>query len=138
MKYLLAFVLLTCSSTLSQVTVVNPKHLEFPNDKVNIIFRTACKVVAEEFHERTKQCEFPLTLVLGAPDDGYTEDEGHPLYTIHLDRWNEVIFTMAAVGVAIQHMVPQQRREKMAREVLRRSEQVAPVPITAFTREHNY
>ena len=101
-------------------------------------FRTACRVVAEEFHEGTKKCEFPLTVVLGAPDVGYTEDEDRPVYTINLEQWNETKFTMAAVGVAIQYMVSKNRKDKMVREVLKRSGQVAPVPITTLAGEHNH
>jgi len=138
MKYLAAFLLLACSSILAQVTVVNPKHLDFPRDKVDVIFHMACKIVDEDFqiHHGTQKSEFPVTLVLGAPDEGYTEDEDHPLYTINLDHWNEVRFTMAMIGVAIQHMVvPQNRRDKLVLEVLRRSNQIVTVPVTTLAKD---
>lgn len=139
MKYAPLLILLVSSAMLGQVTVVNPKHLEFPKDKINLIFRIACKVVAEEFHvpEKAAESEFPLTLILGDPNERYTEDEQHHLYAVYLEQWNEEKFTVSAMRLAIQHMVPQSRRDKMAREILRRSNQVAPVAVTTLAKHHH-
>ena len=42
--------LLLVSSSFAQVSIKNPKHLAIPKDRVQIIFKTTCRVVAEEFH----------------------------------------------------------------------------------------
>lgn len=81
MKYVVAAIRLTCSSVLAQLIVVNSKNLEFPLDRLDAIFRMACKVVAEEFHGQGRgkapTLEFPLILVLGDANERYTEDEQH-------------------------------------------------------------
>ena len=130
MKHLLAFLMLLCSPVLAQVTIKNPDHREVTERNVQILFLTTCRVVSKEFHARVD--EFPLVLVLGASNERYTSDEESNVYTIYLDHWNEAQFADSAMRLAIQRLVRRDRRDRMVLEILRRSNQVAPIPLRAM------
>jgi hypothetical protein len=131
-----ALVLLGCSPAAAQVTISNPQHLQVPEDKVQILFRTACQVVAEEFHVHRSALEFPLTLVLGDSKERFTEDEEHQAYTIYLHHWDEARFAVSALRLANLRLVPPSLRNRMALEILKRSNQIAPVPVSGFAKKH--
>ena len=42
--------LITSSLSVAQLSVENPKHLDYPEAKAKVLLSTACRVVAEEFH----------------------------------------------------------------------------------------
>src|ERR1700745_1893132 len=111
MRYLQVFLLLVCP-LLAQVTIKNPNHLDVPEQKVQILFHTTCQVVAREFNLHRGELKFPLVLVLGDPNERYTSDEEHQLYTVYLFRWNEVQFTTSSMRLALQRMVDQSRRDR--------------------------
>lgn len=129
-----ALLLLACFPVLAQVTISNPDHLEVPVEEVNVLFHTTCQVVAEQFNIRggATKTEFPLLLVLGATDERYTEDEEHQQYTIYLKRWNAPQFAASTLRLAIQRVVPRSRAHAMVKEILRRSNQIAPVSVHTF------
>jgi hypothetical protein len=91
------------------------------------MFRTACLVVAEEFHVvDPAKFEFPLTLVLGQPFR-YTADDQNQVYTIYLEHWDDTLFTSSAVMLASHRVVTNDRYKKMIVEALRRASRVTPV-----------
>lgn len=56
--------------SLSQLTIVNPKHLEVPEEKGKVLLSTACRVVAQEFHVSDPSAlRFSLVLVLGEKEE---------------------------------------------------------------------
>ncbi len=126
-------VLLAFSAPLwAQVTLRNPQHLPVPEERVQVIFRTTCRVVAEQFRLHPEQLEFPLTLVLGEPNEQYSADEDTGTYTIYLNQWNEAKFTTSAMRLAVWRMVPRKRRDQLVWEILQRANRVAPVPAAAL------
>jgi hypothetical protein len=131
MRYLQVFLLLVCP-LLAQVTIKNPNHLDVPEQKVQILFHTTCQVVAREFHLQRGELKFPLVLVLGDPNERYTSDEEHQLYTVYLFRWNEVQFTTSSMRLALQRMVDQSRRDRLVREILKRSGGIDTVAISSL------
>jgi hypothetical protein len=80
---IMALLLMATSFGLGQVTIKNPKHLEVPEDRVRVLYSTACRTVAEEFNIRdSSKLESPFTLVLGEPYQHFQVDEGNHVYTV--------------------------------------------------------
>lgn len=131
MRYAQVFLVLVCP-LLAQVTIKNPDHLDVPEQKVQILFHTTCQVVAREFHIQKGKLDFPLVLVLGDPNERYTSDEEHQLYTVYLFRWNEAQFVASSMRLALQHMVTQSRRDRLVREILDRSGGIDTVPVSSL------
>jgi hypothetical protein len=121
--------LLRCYPSLAQVTILNPQHLEVPEQRVEVLLHATCQVVAQEFHRGREEIDFPLVLVLGDPNERYTSDEEHRLYTIYLYRWNEVQFAVSAMRLAVQRMVTQSRRDRIVTKILKRSNSISTVSI---------
>ena len=120
------------SLALGQIAVQNPNNLPLPGSRPQVIFRTACQVVAEEFHVvDPAKLDFPLTLVLGQPFR-YTADDQNQVYTIYLDRWDDALFTSSAVMLASHRVVTIDRYKKMVVEALRRASRVNPVQADAL------
>lgn len=130
MRYVLAVLVFVCP-LLAQVTIKNPDHLDVPEQKVQILFHTTCQVVGREFHFKG-ELEFPLVLVLGDPNERYTSDEEHQLYTVYLFRWNEAQFVASSMRLALQRMVTQSRRDRLVREILERTEGIDTVSIRSL------
>jgi hypothetical protein len=123
-----ALLLMASSFGLGQVTIKNPKHLEVPEDRVRVLFGTACRTVAEEFNIRdSSELETPFTLVLGEPYQHFQVDEENHVYTIYLDTWEETQFATYALRLAVQRMVPKERRKIMVLKILKRSNEISPV-----------
>jgi hypothetical protein len=130
MKPLLWAIGLGVASSLSvaQLRVENPKHLDYPEAKAKVLLSMACRVVAEEFHAQNQsEIEYPMTLVLGVKDEHWTEDESSHAYTLYLNDWNEAKFAVAAMRLALQRLITRDRRKRLTKEILRRSDQIAPV-----------
>ena len=121
-------VLLGCSSLCqAQLTISNPQHLDVPEQRARVVWTMTFRVVARELRLRdVSTAEFPAVLVLGVKDEHYTEDE-HGVFTIYLDRWNETRFAFAAMRLAVQRLVAREIGNKMLREIVKRSDQIAPV-----------
>ena len=127
-KILFLFLLAACPA-LAQIRIENPKRLPVPEEKAQVIFSTACRVVAEEFHVPHSQLEFPLVLVLGEENQRYTADEGTGTYTVYLRQWDPVQFADSAMRLAVQRLVPPQRRNRMLTAILYRSREIAPISV---------
>jgi hypothetical protein len=120
------------SIALAQISVKNPHNLSLPVNKPQIMFKTACQVVAEEFRiGDPAKLNFPLTVVLGEPFR-YTADDEKQLYTIYLDRWDDTLFTSSVVMLASHRVVTKERYKKIVVEALRRANRVAPVEVDAL------
>jgi hypothetical protein len=73
-----------------------------------------------------------LVLVLGDPNERYTSDEEHKLYTVYLFRWNEAQFVASSMKLSLQHMVTHSRRDRLLREILERSSGMDTIPISSL------
>src|ERR1700751_1161170 len=120
-------VLTTKTLSPAQLTIINPKHLDVPEDRARVLLIEASRVVADEFHVRNpSDLEYPLLLVLGEKDEGYgTDNEGK--VTLYLQVWNESKFLDAATRLAIQNLANHKRLQRLAKEVLLRSDRIGPV-----------
>ena len=49
------------SSRTDLLTIVNPKRRDVPADRAKVLLLTTFRVVAEEFHRKPDDVEFPLT-----------------------------------------------------------------------------
>lgn len=128
----IAFALLESCLSLAQVSIQSRESERVPQYKVDLMTRVAFRVVAEEFHERrVSEIEFPLVLVLGEDNERYAEDEKAGVYTIYLKRWDEQKFAVAAMRLALQRLLPREREGRMLREILRRSDRIAPIDANA-------
>jgi hypothetical protein len=113
----------------AQISVVR-NGVDIHEEKVNLLFSAACHVVAEEFRlSHPSDALFPVTLVLGDPNERVIGDELHKVYFIYMNRWDEVQFATSASRLAMQHMVSQERKTKMVAEILRRANRAGPVSV---------
>jgi hypothetical protein len=111
-----------------RVTIVNPQHREIPEDRVRVLFLTTCRVVAEEFHRHPSEVNLKLTLVMGDKNErSMTDVNGH--LAVYMDRWNEGKFVDGVITGAVQQLTTLQARNKMFQDILRRSDQIAPVSV---------
>jgi len=125
---LLLLILTASSPTAAQLTVINPKHLEVPEEKAGILLRTACEVVAGEFHvSDASDLKFGLTLVLGEVEEHYTADEGTRSYTLYLKEWEEFKFATLAMRLCVYQLPTRRRESRLVNEILRRSDKISPV-----------
>jgi hypothetical protein len=133
--YLLPMFLLlpaTTSLGIAQLTITNPKHLDLPEHRARVLLIETCRVVANEFHVRnSSDLEYSLTLVLGEKDEGYgIDNEGK--VTLYLQQWSESKFVHAATRLAVQSLANRERVERLAKEILRRSDRIFPVPQSSL------
>jgi hypothetical protein len=122
-----ALVLLGSVVSTAQIMIDNPQHLDIPEQRAQVLHNIICRVVAEEFHIRGGKVEGPVVLILGEQKEQSTADEFNRVYTIYLERWDEATFAISDIRLAVQRMVFRNHWERMAREVVRRAEQVSPV-----------
>jgi len=108
------------------LTIVNPKRRDIPADRAKVLLLTTFRVVAEEFHRKADDVQFPLTLVAGEPNEHYSIDQGGGI-TVYLDRWNETKFVESVITGAVQRLTPPHLRKQMLMEIIRRSDRNAPV-----------
>jgi hypothetical protein len=124
---LLVMLAAACMSP-AQLKVENRDNLVVPSQRVEIIYATACRVVREEFHLKHAELrEFPLTLVLGSPEDRYEDDHDAGIYRIHLKVWDEKKFAVGVMRLAIEGMVDMQRRDHLVWQILTRADAIMPV-----------
>jgi hypothetical protein len=115
----------------AQFRVENPHHLDFPQERAELIINSARQVVAEEFHvQDAREVEFPLTLVLGSTDEYYDENEDTKTYAVHLRSWDEVKFAVSVVRLSVHRLITKDRRDKMLARVLNRVNRVSPVDVS--------
>jgi hypothetical protein len=118
-------------STDSHLAIKNPNHRVLPVEKVRVLFVVTCNVVAQEFHRDPSETEFNLTLVLGEKNEHYTIDPQGSLI-LYLDQWDETKFVDGAITGAVQRLTAPQIRKRMSSEILRRSDNIAPVSVKGF------
>ena len=122
------FVMAVGPSSRAQLAIENPGHLQVPEQKASLLLNTACRVVAEKFRiSNPADHLLSLKLVLGSKDEHYIADADKDAYTLFLERWDENKFTLAVTNLAIQRFVVHDRLASLVSEILRRSDQVAPV-----------
>ncbi|MBI3477986.1 MAG: hypothetical protein HY010_19810 [Acidobacteria bacterium] len=121
-------VVLSISQLVSAQVRVEGNAPDLPLAKVDAIYETAFRVVAQEFHlPDGSRDRVPVTLVLGDRDEGVTGDEVQKIYTIYMQRWDEVRFALATSRIAVQHLVSDERKNRMVEDILRRANRIAPV-----------
>jgi hypothetical protein len=104
-----------------------------PENRINAIYATTFRVVAQEFHlPDSSSLRFPVTLVLGDRNERVVGDEVNKVYLIYMERWDEAKFALATSRIAVQHLVSEDRKSKIVSEILRRANRIAPVPLQAL------
>ena len=130
--FLLGLVLALGTTPGSAQVVIVKNGVSVPEEKVQILFNITCRVVAEEFRLPEKSAaRFPVTLVMGDPNERVLGDELNQVYFIYLNRWDDVQFATSASRLALQHMISKERKAKLVGDILQRAERVAPVSAQA-------
>jgi hypothetical protein len=128
--------LLGSSASPAQIIIKNPKHLSVPDNKPQVLFRMACQQVAEEFHiVDPAKLQFPVTVVLGEASR-YTADEDAQVYTIYLERWDDVRFVSSVVMLAAHRVVTREQYKKMVLETLRRANEIMSMQAADLQKQH--
>jgi hypothetical protein len=135
---LLALILLAGTICAAQVTIQNPQHLEIPEQRVQALHRVICRAVADEFHVRGGRVEGPVLLVLRTGKEITVADEANGLYTIYLDHWDELTFTVSDLRLAVQRMVSSDRWQRMVEGVIHRVGKMSPVDAHALRNSHEH
>jgi len=115
------------------LTIVNPNHIDVPDERARILLLTTYRLVADEFHRRPQDVEVTMTLVLGARDEHYAIDKEGRM-TMYLERWDEPKFVNGVITSATQWLAPLHLRNQMFTEILRRTDQIAPVSADQLRR----
>jgi len=125
---LLLFLPATCALGIAQLTIINPKHLDLPEHRARVLLTETRRVVANEFHvHNPSDLEYSLTLVLGEKDEGYgIDNEGK--VTLYLQQWSESKFVDEATRLAVHSLANRERVQRLAKEILRRSNRILPAP----------
>lgn len=111
-----------------RLTIVNPQHQEVPEERVRVLLLTTSRVVAEEFHRHPNEVDLKLTLVVGENDERSMIDlAGH--LTLYMQRWSEGKFVDGVITGAVQQLTSLETRKKMFKDIVRRSDEIAPVPV---------
>ena len=125
-----AALLLASSMSLAQLSLVNPKNLNLPEDKARLLFRMSCRAVADELHLR--ECsvpQFEMRLVLDDQDEHFGYDEHTGVPTLFLHEWNEQKFVTAVVRFAVEWSVSLRQQQRIISDILHRSDRDAPVSV---------
>ena len=129
--------LLLSSSGNAQIKIENPNHLDLPEQQVRMLHNIICRVVAEEFRIRGGKLEGPVTLIVGNGKAHGLADEVNGEFTIYLDHWDEPVFAMADMRLAVQRTLTQDRWNRMAREIIHRMNDVSPVTADKLRKSHS-
>ena len=111
----------------TQIKIGNPKHLDLPEQQVRMLHNIICRVVAEEFRVRGDKLDGPVTLVVGNGKAHGLADDVNDEVTIYLDHWDEPVFAMADMRLAVQRKLTPDRWDRMAREIIHRMNEVSPI-----------
>lgn len=117
-----------------RLTIVNPQHQEVPEERARVLLLTTSRVVAEEFHRHPDEVNLKLTLVVGDKDERSMMDKSGHL-TLYMDRWNEGKFVDGVITGAVQQLTTMQTRNKMFKDIVRRSDEIAPVSVNRLRGE---
>ena len=128
--------LLATSLSRAQLTIENPKHLDVPEPQAQALFQTTTRVLESEFHSPgALENKFRIRLVLGEKPERFTIDDPLGNGTIYLERWNEGRFAVATMRLAVQHLLAPERQKRMLEEIVRRTNEIAPVSAAELHRE---
>src|SRR5690242_6294576 len=111
------------------LTIVNSRQIDMPGERARILLLTTCRVVAEEFHQKPEDVDLKVTLFLGESNEHVAIDDTGRM-TLYLERWDEVKFVDGVMTGAIQKLTPLTRRKQMFTEIHRRTEKIAPIPLS--------
>jgi hypothetical protein len=115
----------------AQVTV-QKNGVDVPEAKVNILYNTTFRVVAREFHlPDSSTLHFPVTLVLGEPNERVSGDELNKVYVIYMESWDDAKFALAASRIAMQQLISEARKTRIVNEIVWRANQIVPVSLQA-------
>jgi hypothetical protein len=127
---LAVLIIVTGSMAAGEIKIENPKHLDVPEQKARVLLKLACQAVVNELHlSGRSNADFDLRLVIGGADEGYVIDQASGMPTIYLRQWDETKFTTAALKLAVQKSIDRAHEERMIPDVLRRSDQIAPISV---------
>lgn len=108
------------------LTIVNSCQFDMPGERARLLLRTTCRVVAEEFHQKPKDVDLKVTLLLGESNEHVAIDNTGRM-TLYLERWDETKFVDGIITGAIQKLTPFSRRKQMSAEIHRRTDRIAPI-----------
>ena len=129
-------VLIAAFPCTAQLTIVNPKQLEVPQAKANILLNTACRVVAKKFRvSDPSSLRFSLVLVLGEREEHYTVDEKKLEYKLYMREWDETKFVALAMRFCVQRLPTREQEARLLKEILHRSDKISPVPANELRRD---
>lgn len=97
-----------------------------PGERARVLLLTACRVVAEEFHQKPEDVDLRVTLLLGESNEHVTIDDTGRM-TLYLEHWDETKFVDGVITGAIQKLTPLSRRKQMFTEIHRRTDRIAPI-----------
>jgi len=121
--------LVTLSASLcAQVVIENPQRLEVPEQRVQMLHRIICRVVADQLHLRGAKKEFPVTVILGEQEQRVLADE-KGMFRIYLKHWDERSFAISDLQLVLQQAMIRKHWHTMVSEVVRRYQQSAPVYV---------
>lgn len=108
------------------LTIVNSRQIDMPGERARVLLLTACRVVAEQFHQKPEDVDLKVTLLLGESNEHVAIDETGRM-TLYMDRWDETKFVDGVITGAIQKLTPLSRRKQMFDEIHRRTDKIAPI-----------
>jgi len=79
-----------------------------PGERARVLLLTACRVVAEEFHQRPEDIDLKVTLLLGESNEHVAIDDSGRMI-LYLERWDETKFVDGVITGAIQKLTPLSR-----------------------------
>jgi len=95
-----------------------PSIWTVPEQQAQVLFLTTNRVVEAEFHAPgTLENTFRMRLVLGEKAERFTIDDPSGNGTIYLEKWNEGRFAVAAMRLAVQHLLGPDRQKRMLEEI---------------------
>ena len=104
-------ILIAASLSEAQLSVMNPKQLEVPQERANVLLSTACQVVAQEFKVSDPSAlRFSLVLVLEEKEEHYTVDEKKLEYKLFMKEWDETKFAALVMRLCVQRLRRTSRR----------------------------
>jgi hypothetical protein len=129
-------ILIAASLSEAQLSVMNPKQLEVPQERANVLLSTACQVVAQEFKVSDPSAlRFSLVLVLEEKEEHYTVDEKKLEYKLFMKEWDETKFAALVMRLCVQRLPTHEQETRLLKEILRRSDKISPVNANKLRRD---
>ncbi len=120
--------LLACSLMRAQLVLENPKHLDVSEQQAQVLFLATNRVLEAEFHAPgTLENTFRMRHVLGEKAERFTINDPSGNGTIDLEKWNEGRFAVAAMRLAVQHLLVPERQKRTPEEIVGRTREIAPI-----------